>query len=1164
MDYTTILENPDKVNWIDDIFPTTITKMEAMVLSSGEWYTVIQKIIDMTASKSIYDLYPTHIKTIQKFIFVWSKFNLIDLHPLASRLTRKLNKITLTSTVRKLDKITISASDYPDVSNPYFNSILTEYSDFNIKGKVYTPTVKEVSEIADKLCNASIELSTYQTVVRNFLSNDTPYNGLLLYHGLGTGKTCSAITISEEHRKFLKQSGLGTIDNKRGKRIYILGGPNIKSNFRKQLFDESHLSEEGGEWVCKSCVGNAFLREINPSGVKMTREDIVKQMDELIHKYYRFMGYIKFANRISVMTTTGLSIESQIKHEYENCMIVIDEIHNIKNNDKNAMGEDTGNFTPSEALDLVTKYTTVKLLLLSATPIFNSPIEIVWLMNLLHQNDKTETIDVKDFFEDDNLIEGMESEFIQHTRGYVSFVKGENPFTFPYRVYPEHFEKHNVVYPTIGFYGNKITPLRTQVFPVEIIENQMETYKEVRAALDENRGDKMANSIDLDKSVLSVLNMTYPGKESNIEAFMNHTKPNLYAYKEGTEHCFDLANLRNYSAKIHNICKCIENSEGIVMIYSKLIERGVVPMALALESMGYVNIHKNLLDGHRPKIGTYCLITGSTLNNAINISKLNARENEQGAKIKVVIISEAASEGVDLKNIRQIHIMDPWWHLNRNEQIIGRGIRLCSHKTLQFEHRNAQIFLYVSVLDETELVDHYMYRYAEEKAVKTGKITRLLKENAMDCVMNHEQFQSIQTMNIVVPQILSNGTHINYPIGDKSYSIMCDFMKDCEYECAYTEKKQTIVSVLFNVPRTIEQIRVLFRKGYVYKSSDLFRELNLRNTVSYGQLYEALSQMVDFKTECKDGVNRSGYIVNHGDYYMFQPNQLKGSIPIYERRIPVSETIPFISILPKKINKIDENLTKTMRVQYEEALLDASKSNETKDNWYSLVPQTREHLRLTLLQKEIVMDDELLNECIIGHIVEMLLYDECKELLNHLLNEVNEFEQHLKDYFEIKNGIVCLWNYEKLSFLKLEGTWKEYHVNEKLVPLPDFGNVVGGITNNGDDNRVFKTRDMSISEITHGQICKNHSHKPIGLIESVLNVKEYDSLSRNKICCELELLLRYLEKIKHKHKKWFLSSIEVIRESNRYVSIKEATKKSKEKIDLNKIINLIKPRNEKK
>jgi hypothetical protein len=858
-------------------------------------------------------------------------------------------------------------------------------------------------------------------------------------------------------------------------------------------------------------------------------------------------------------------MESQIKAEYENCMIIIDEIHNIKNNDKNALGEDNGNFTPSTALDLVTKHTTVKLLLLSATPIFNSPNEIIWLMNVLHQNDKTNTIDAKDFFEEDTLIPEKEAEFINHTRGYVSFVKGENPFTFPYRVYPEHFHTPDVVFPTIGFYGNKVTPLKTQVFPVQIIENQMETYKIVRTALDETRGNNMANSIELDKSVLSVLNMTYPGNEVDIDSFMNHTKPDLYAYKEGTEHCFELEHIHKYSAKIHNICKCIQDSTGIIMIYSKLLERGVVPMALALESMGYVNVHRNLLDGHRPKKGNYCLITGSTLNNSSNITKLNSPENENGEKIKIVIISEAASEGVDLKNIRQIHIMDPWWHLNRNEQIIGRGIRLCSHKNLPFEHRNAQLFLYVSILDEIELVDHYMYRYAEEKAVKTGKVTRLLKQNAMDCAMNHAQFQSIPTMDIVVPQVLSNGSKIDYPIGDKSYSVMCDFMKECEYECAYKERNLTIESTLFNVQRTIEQIRAMYKHGYVYTATDLFNTLNTRNKTSYGQLYEALSQMVDLQTECRDALYRSGYIVNHGKYYLFQPRQLKGPIPVYERRIPVNETVPFISILPKKINKVDENLIQDMRKNYEESMRDARKSNETKDNWYSLVPQTREHMRNAFLKKKIVMDDSIVNQCIIDHIVEMLLYEECKELLNYLFSrEVGEFEQQVKDYFKLNNGVVCLWNYEKLAFLKFDQTWKISHVNERSIPIHSFGTVVGGITNNGDDNRVFKTRDMTVTEITHGQICKNHSHKPIGLIESVLHLKEYDTLSRNKICCELELLLRYLEKIKYEDKKWFLSAVEVIRESTNYTIAKEANKKSKSKIDLHSIINLIKPRNDKK
>ena len=45
-------------------------------------------------------------------------------------------------------------------------------------------------------------------------------------------------------------------------------------------------------------------------------------------------------------------------------------------------------------------------------------------------------------------------------------------------------------------------------------------------------------------------------------------------------------------------------------------------------------------------------------------------------------------ECLDLKNIREMHILDPWFHLSRIEQIIGRGIRFCSHIQLPKEERN--------------------------------------------------------------------------------------------------------------------------------------------------------------------------------------------------------------------------------------------------------------------------------------------------------------------------------------------------------------------------------------------------------------------------------------------------------------------------------------------
>ncbi len=148
-----------------------------------------------------------------------------------------------------------------------------------------------------------------------------------------------------------------------------------------------------------------------------------------------------------------------------------------------------------------------------------------------------------------------------------------------------------------------------------------------------------------------------------------------------------------------------------------------------------------------PQKGMYCVLTGdSAVTDEEDTLKLfNSDENKNGEQIKVVLITKAASEGVDFKHIRQIHIMDPWWHLNRIEQVIGRGIRLCSHKVLPFEHRNAQIYLYVAVIGETETIDHYLYRYAEAKAVKIGKVSRILKENSMDCTINHSKIASVES-----------------------------------------------------------------------------------------------------------------------------------------------------------------------------------------------------------------------------------------------------------------------------------------------------------------------------------------------------------------------------------------------------------------------------------
>lgn len=573
-----------------------------------------------------------------------------------------------------------------------------------------------------------------------------------------------------------------------------------------------------------------------------------------------------------------------------------------------------------------------------------------------------------------------------------------------------------------------------------------------------------------------------------------------------------------------------------MLIYSRFIPEGVIPMAMALESMGYENIDGNLLSS-KPSASKYCMITGDSNNASTvsNIKLINSTDNSYGDKIKVVIISEAASEGVDFKNIRQIHIMDPWWHLNRNEQIIGRGIRLCSHKALPFEQRNAQIFLYVSLLGDKEAFDYYLYRYAEDKAVKIGKMARLLKENAMDCVMNHNQFQSVEDMNIVVKQTLSTpiGKKIEYSIGDNSYSVLCDFM-DCTYRCNVKEHPVRYSRRLFDLNRTIEQIRSLFKHGYVYTIQDLFRELNLITSMTYDQLYEALTQMVDLKMECQDMTRRSGYIVNYGKYYLFQPKQLPGPVPVYERRLPSNEIYHSIVVRPEQA--IQETnvleLIDTMREQYETAT-----SVSTGNDWYSMVNVSKKHIIETLYKKDAIafakenFQEDLFNQCILDHMIEMLLYNQCLELVNYLFfNHLDPFEEMLKSYFKVQNGVLRIWNNTKIVQLRIhENKWMEIFAEQKPTIQRSFGTVVGGIVNNNEDERFFKSKSMTTAK-TYGQICAQISNKSVAIdrIAEVLGVNEYTKMDLKNICNELELLLRYLQKLQYEDKLWFLSAVEVL------------------------------------
>ena len=114
---------------------------------------------------------------------------------------------------------------YPNIIDKNFFKKLSSKKEFwNTKMK---PTTEQTMEEA---CKSSIGfyLLNQQIFLKEYLSLNTPYNGILLFHGVGVGKTCAAITIAEGFKNFV---------HKMGKKIIILVSPNIRDNFYEKLHD---------------------------------------------------------------------------------------------------------------------------------------------------------------------------------------------------------------------------------------------------------------------------------------------------------------------------------------------------------------------------------------------------------------------------------------------------------------------------------------------------------------------------------------------------------------------------------------------------------------------------------------------------------------------------------------------------------------------------------------------------------------------------------------------------------------------------------------------------------------------------------------------------------------------------------------------------------------
>lgn len=1116
---------------------------------------------------------------------------------------------------------------YPNLNDPNFNIKIAEKKEF--RDTQYDGEIGDVKIISDKMCNAEFELAPYQQFVRNFLSFNTPYNSLLLYHGLGTGKTCSAISICEEMRAYLNQMGIS-------QRIIIVAAPNVQENFKLQLFDERKLKLINGLWNIKACTGNTYLKEINPMNMKgLKRDNIIKQIKRLINNSYLFMGYVEFSNYISKKTIISDEIEESKKNSiikrklnkiFSNRLIVIDEIHNIRTTSDSASKKKVAN----QLYNLVSNVNSMRLLLLSATPMYNNYKEIIWLLNIMNLNDKRSILNANEVFDKNGDFkvndEGEEIGkrlFIQKANGYVSFVRGNNPYTFPYRIFPKQFSPENSLYslslyPKITITGAEIPqPIEhIDLFLIQIGEYQGLGYNFIVDKIQKKLKKKTEEVATLNKlgysllqEPLEALNIVYPvrsledlessdtselvGKQG-LDRIMSYKETkmskNKYKYKpdilENFGPIFSLNEIQKYSSKIFNICNSIDNSDGIVLIYSQYIDGGLIPTALALEELGYKRYGdtSNLLEKPTEKKtnkGNYIMITGNKQISPDNIAEVKAATNENnvnGEKIKIILISLAGSEGIDFKNIRQVHILEPWYNMSRIEQIIGRAVRNCSHSKLPFEKRNVSLYLYGTLFNkDRETADMYVYRLAESKALQIGKISRVLKETAVDCLLNSNQNNfTEENMNQTVEILLSNKNKISYKVGDKPYTEICDYMESCTYKCnPYKNIQEKDINydsynenfIVLNSDKIIEKIKNLFREHYFYKKTNLINALNTSRVYPLSQINNALNQLITDKTEfLVDRYGRNGYLVNIGDYYLFQPLEINDNhISVFDRNRPLDfkhKSLQFLENIgnnpEKSIVKRKKILQKNQTVNIELILKNLEENfiiatigdSSTQRTWYKSC-----HTIFSFLKDNISLSNK--NLLLIGHLVDSTPFIEKKELINFLFfnkKKLSSFQEKLKNYFELfllkqssKEAIFIDENGESKLFIKSNNDWNEANTedindfskeinNLSKSIIENLGNIVGYMSFFKEKDIVFKiieTRGLLKGkrfDQAGKETCIKIINNTLKIVDSkipnfkikTLSKKDAKNLSLLDLTCLEEILLRYFNLKKLDNKNWFL------------------------------------------
>lgn len=635
--------------------------------------------------------------------------------------------------------------------NDWVNKTFHEYK---LSGNIETDT--------DDFMRNSDVLFPHQEFIKEFMRPGSPYRGLYVFHGLGSGKTRTSIVMSEQFRAL-------------GHKVVFISPAALSSN----------MIDELGKW------GNEDVKSISDP----------KERRKYLRKYYSFVSI------------NGTPIRKFTEIDLENKVIIIDEVHNLGSVMANKRNKKATAF-----YEWLMSVKNCKILALSGSPIINEPFELALVSNILRG-----PMDYEISLVNNKVIRNYKSVFPSDKKQFVSlFIDQQNNTLKNELIFKRRITGLFSYF--YGIVGTKLPSLETILEEIPMSDYQYSMYviaRKYEIMVDKfsdkesedstssyrNYSRQISNFVPAITNNLEFKELVVPENYENwseiqqkslqskfgenMEAFLrfitefkeySSVEEKIDALQEyGKEFVKvvkvtkrdDLSILKSlnsqtsflsenlleklptYSTKLLKVLDNIENGkgkEGKVFLYSHYRNySGIGIMKEILKQQGYEEINENNVLSFNAETMEPALRYGFFVGGVSNEIRYKIKEiynhsnNMHGELMKIFMGTQAAAEGISLKHVQQVHVLEPYWNNVRIQQVIGRARRLGSHVGLPPEEQTVYAYMYFSVLSEShekievDTTDTHIYNNALLKQQLNDQFLKAIKSSAVDCTLNFAQ-----------------------------------------------------------------------------------------------------------------------------------------------------------------------------------------------------------------------------------------------------------------------------------------------------------------------------------------------------------------------------------------------------------------------------------------